>query len=100
MPKLGDDAIALVLEADQLRSSLDRDAQSRQPVDEQTLVLVLRKNPEVGLRGHADADLLEGDASLSPAARSKVDRGHLASPFDDGVGKIEPTIKSLTTRRH
>ena len=49
MPKIGDDTIAIVLGTVQLRSSLDRDAQSRQPVDEQTLVLVLRKDPEVGV---------------------------------------------------
>ena len=93
MAKLSDDAIALVAEADQFRSSLDRNAHRRQPVDEQPLVLVLRKDPQRGVRAQADADLLEGDARRLPAARPKVDRGNLVGSFDNGVGKIELTVE-------
>ena len=93
MPKLGDDSIALVPEADQFRSPLDRNAHRRQPVDQQALVLVLGKDPQRGVRGQADADLLEGNASLAPAARPKVDRGNLMGSCDDVVGEIELTVK-------
>ena len=52
-----------------------------QPRDQQPLVLVLRENAQIRVRGHPDADLLEVYARLALAARPKIDRGNLMRPL-------------------
>jgi hypothetical protein len=51
MPELGDDAFALVREADQFRSALDRNAHRRQPINQQPFVCQSASNfaPPIGV---------------------------------------------------
>ena len=52
-------------------------------------MLVLGKDAQIGVRGHANAGLLEVEAGLALAARPKVYRRNLMRSRDNGVGKIE-----------
>ena len=57
-------------------------------------MFVLRKDAQKGVRGQADADLLEVQARLAFASRPEVDRGNFTRSCDDGVGEIELAVES------
>jgi hypothetical protein len=50
-----DDAIVAFLESDEFRLPLDLYSSVAQPIDQQLLVLVLRKNERIGIRADASA---------------------------------------------
>ena len=93
MTKLGDDMAPLISVTDKLRPSLDRNRHRLEAFDKQAFVFVLRKDAQRGVRGQADADLLEVYARLAFATRPKVDRGNFTRSCDDGVGEIELAVK-------
>src|SRR5262245_32278562 len=58
----GDDVTAAFFEADELRAAFDGDAGLCQPVDQQPLVLVLRKDEGVRIRTDAGAHVAKHQA--------------------------------------
>jgi hypothetical protein len=93
MTKLSHHTAPLVPVADKFRSSLDRNADRLQALDEQAFVLVLRKDAQIRVRGQAHANVLEVEAGLALAARPKVYGGNLMRSRDNGAGKIELPVE-------
>ena len=56
-------------------------------------MLVLGKDAQIGVRGHANAGLLEVEAGLALAARPQVYGRNLMRSRDNGVGEIELSIE-------
>src|SRR5689334_9424616 len=54
----------LVLEANKFRGALDRDAHLREAIDQEALMLVLRKDERVGEGADALSHVAEDDATL------------------------------------
>ena len=93
MTKLGDDMAPLISVTDKLRPSVDRNPHRLEAFDKQAFVFVLREDAQIGVRGQADADLLEVYARLAFAARPKIDCGNFTRSCDNGVGEIELPVK-------
>ena len=94
----GGDATALVGKAHQLRSSLDRDAELLQPLDQQPLVLVLREDFEKGIGGQILADGLEGKPRRRFALHPQIDRGNLVAVLHHELGEVELPVEFEGTR--
>src|SRR5256885_3279552 len=66
------DAIARLLEAEELDAALHLDAELREPLDEESLVLVLRIDEGIGKRAERRAERAELDVRRFPSARPEV----------------------------
>src|SRR5215469_13442283 len=93
LAKAGDDAIALLGKAGQFGSALYRDAELLQPLDQQALMLVLRKNVQERIGGQILADGLEGEPRLRFALHPHIDRRNLVAMLDHEVGEVRAAGK-------
>jgi hypothetical protein len=96
--EVGNDAVALVSEAHQLRSSLHRDAELLQPLDQQPLVLVLWEDLQEGISGQILADGREGETRRRFSLHPQVDRGNLVAMLHHEVGEVELPVEFEGTR--
>jgi hypothetical protein len=94
----GGDAIALVGEADQIRPSLDRDAELLQPLDQQPLVVILREDLQEGIGRQILADGREGEPRLRFALHPQIDRRNLVAMLHHEVGEVELSVEFEGTR--
>jgi hypothetical protein len=89
----GGDAIALIREADQFSSSLDRDAELFEPLDQKPLMLVLGEDLEEGIGRQVRADRRERQARNRLAFHPEVDSGNLVASLHNGVGEVELSVE-------
>src|SRR6516162_11246788 len=94
----GDDAIALLGKAGKFGSALYRDAELLQSLDQQALMLVLRKNVQERIGGQILADGLEGEPRLRFALHPHIYRRNLVAMLDHEVGEVELPVKFEGTR--
>ena len=91
--KAGDHVLALVREADQFGPALNRDAELLQPLDQQPLMLVLRKDLQERIGRQVRTDALKRQARRRFALHPQIDGGNLVPMFDDGVGEAELAVE-------
>ena len=96
--KAGGDVAALLGKAGQLDLALDRDTKLFQPLDQQLLVLVLRKDVQERIGRQILADCLEGEPRLWFALHPHIDRRNLVAMLDHEVGEVELSVKLQGTR--
>ena len=82
-----------ILEAEQLRPALDLDADPGEAVDQQTLVLVLRKDQRVGERAEARAHLAENRVRHLLAGHPEIGGEDVPSTFDDRVSQADLPVQ-------
>ena len=92
-PKAGNHALGLVREAHQFGPALYRDAELLQPLNQQTLMLVLRKNMQERIGRQVRADPLKRQARGRFALDPQIDGRNLVSTFDHGVRKPELAVE-------
>ena len=91
--KTGGDAIALIREADQFSSPLDRDAELLEPLDQKPLMLVLGEDLEEGIWRQVRADRLEKQARRRLALHPEIDGGDLVASLHNGVGEVQLSVE-------
>lgn len=96
--KTRDDTVAALVERNELHRSLDCNAEAAQTLDQQPLVLVLRKNDHVRKRADADSNSAEVDVSNLPTFSPQIDGGELESALNDSVGKTDLSIELERSR--
>src|SRR3984893_6404106 len=84
---------ALVLEADKFRGALDRDAHLPEAIDQEALMLVLRKDERVGEGADALPHVAEDDTSLFLPCDPQSDCSHLEPEIDDLAGEIDLIVE-------
>src|ERR1700756_431618 len=94
----GGDATALVSGAHQLGSSLHRDTELLQSLDQQPLVLVLREDLQKGIGSQILANGREGEPRLRFALHPQIDRGNLMAMLHYEVGEVELPVEFEGTR--
>lgn len=82
-----------ILEAQELRPSLDLHASLRQAIDQQTLVLVLGKDERVGKGTDSRAHLAEHAPCCLPAGHPKIHGDNLSSTLDDRVSETDLVVE-------
>src|SRR5579871_1637095 len=87
------DAPVALGEAEKFSTPFDSNAERVQPVDQQPLVLVLRKDMQERVGCQARADIFEFEMRHRLAFDPEIDRRHLVSTRDHGLGEIELLIE-------
>ena len=72
---------------------LDRDAERLQPLDQQSLVLVLGEDVEEGVGRQAGADSFKREPRRRFTLDPKIDGGDLVARRDHGLGEIELAVE-------
>ena len=88
-----DDTVAAIVEMDKLDGPLDFDAGLAQPIGQQSLVLILRKNEHVRKRADASAHRAEHNVRNLPALDPQIDGCKLEAALDDAGGKSDLPIE-------
>src|SRR5205807_9143906 len=91
---------ALVLEADKFRGALDRDAHLLEAIDQEALMLVLRKDERVGEGTDALPHVAEDDATLFLACDPQSGCSHLEPGIDDLARAIDLVVECQDSRTH
>jgi len=95
-----DDAVATIVEAGERARTLDRDAGGGQLLAEEPLVLVLREDQDVRVRGRAGAERAQLDMRNVPAADPEIQGIEADGRVDDGIGDAELAIELERARVH
>ena len=95
-----DDAIASLDKPGQLDRPLDEHARVFQTIDEQLLVLILRKDERIRVWADAAAHVAEPEVGNFPAGDPQVCRADLASAREHGVRESDLVIELERPRLH
>jgi hypothetical protein len=87
--EIGNDPVAGVREAHQFRSSLDRDAEILQSLDQEALMLVLREDFQKRIGGQILPDGLEGESRRRSTLDPQIRGGRSRLRF---IGVRQPRI--------
>ena len=85
--------IGRFLETQKLRLALDVDAGVRQAIDQQALVLVLRKDQRIGKRAEARAHFAENGVRRPLPGDPEIDGDHLPPALDDRLSETDLAVK-------
>jgi hypothetical protein len=91
--EMGDDPITALVESAQFARSLDAHACGRKPLDQQTLVLILRKDQHVRKCRRTLAERAKIDMRDLLPGHPQVDRCETDRGVDDGVGDAELPVE-------
>ena len=92
--------IVLVGEADQFGTPLDRDAERLQPLDQEPLVLILRKDVQERVGRQVRADAAERNTRRGLALHPQIDGGNLVARRDHRLREIELPVEFERARLH
>src|SRR5262250_531474 len=100
MPQARAHPVARVLKTQELDAALDRDAHLAQPLDQHSLVLILRVDERIRKRAQPHPAIAEARTGDLPALDPEIGREEANAALDHGRGETDLLVKLECARLH
>src|SRR5215468_5621963 len=100
MPEARAHPVARVLKTQELEAALDRHAHLAQPLDQHSLVLILRVDQRIGKRAQSHSAITEARAGDLPALDPESGLEEADAALDHGRGEADLLIELECARLH